>query len=108
EPRIMLPFVVAGLGKTTTDFTEIAAHPYYRLGGGISYHLTKSAGLRLEVRDEIITRLGQSDSPTGNLPSIRCGIVYRFYLPKIGPAGGGSCQYCSSRFGCEWARPRCP
>ena len=33
----MLPFVAAGIGQTTTDFTESAANPYYRLGAGISY-----------------------------------------------------------------------
>src|SRR5262245_22229253 len=42
------PFVAAGIGKTTTDFTEIAAHPYYRLGAGISYRLTNRYGLRIE------------------------------------------------------------
>ncbi len=74
-----LPFVVAGIGKTTTDFTEVAAHPYYRLGAGVSYHLTDRLGFRLEARDEIIAGLANYGSPRGNLPSIRCGIVYRFH-----------------------------
>ena len=78
ETGRVLPFVVAGIGKTTTDFTEIAAHPYYRLGAGISYFLTDRFGLRLEFRDEIITKLENSGSPTGNLPSILGGIAYRF------------------------------
>ena len=79
DKRRWLPFLVAGIGKTTTDFTEIAAHPYYRLGAGVSYHLNDRLGFRLEVRDEIITRLASYSSPRGNLPSIRCGIVYRFH-----------------------------
>ncbi len=50
----VLPFIVAGIGKTTTDFTEIAAHPYYRLGAGITYHLNDRLGFKIEARDEII------------------------------------------------------
>jgi hypothetical protein len=73
-----LPFVAAGIGKTTTDFTEIAAHRYYRLGAGVAYNLTDRLGLRLEARDEIIQSLWANGSPKGNLPSLRCGIVYRF------------------------------
>jgi len=72
------PFVVAGIGKTTTDFTEIAAHPYYRLGVGVTYHLSDRLGFRLEVRDEIIKSLWIQGNPDGNLPSIRCGVFYRF------------------------------
>jgi hypothetical protein len=74
----LLPYLVAGIGKTTTDFTEIAAHPYYRLGAGISYHLTERYGLQLEVRDEIVKRLYVNGQPNGNLPSVRGGIVIRF------------------------------
>ena len=76
--RRVLPFVVAGIGKTTTDFTEIAAHPYYRLGAGVSYHMTERLGLRIELRDEIIKSLANANNPDGNLPSVRLGIVYRF------------------------------
>lgn len=78
ETGRLLPFIVAGIGKTTTDFTEIPAHPYYRLGMGIAYHFDDRLGMRVEVRDEIITRLYQSGNPMGNLPSVRCGIVFRF------------------------------
>jgi hypothetical protein len=73
-----LPYLVAGIGKTTTDFTEIAAHPYYRLGAGVSYHLSDKWGLRLEARDEIIKRLYANGNPSANLPSLRLGIVYKF------------------------------
>jgi len=73
-----LPFIAAGVGKTTTDFTEIAAAPYYRIGVGISYHFTARFGIRVEMRDEIITKLYGNGSPNGNLPSIRFGLVYRF------------------------------
>jgi hypothetical protein len=78
ETRLWLPFVVAGIGKTSTDFTEIAAHPYYHLGAGVAYHLTDRLGIRLEARDEIIKSLAVYGGPNGNLPSIRCGIVFRF------------------------------
>ena len=74
----LLPFVAVGIGKTTTDFTEIAAHPYYRLGAGVNYHLTDRLGFQLEVRDEIIKKLWTHGEPNGNLPSIRGGIVIRF------------------------------
>jgi len=73
-----LPFVAAGIGKTTTDFTEVPSQRYYRLGGGVAYHLTERLGIRLEARDEIIRRLWANGNPHGNLPSLRCGIVFRF------------------------------
>jgi hypothetical protein len=73
-----LPFVAAGIGKTTTDFTEIPATLYYRFGAGVSYHMTRSLGLRFEIRDERITGLWQSGSPKAHLPSGRVGIVLRF------------------------------
>lgn len=73
-----LPFVAAGIGKTTTDFTEIPATCYYRFGAGVSYRMTRSLGLRFEIRDERITDLWQSGSPNAHLPSARVGIVLRF------------------------------
>ena len=78
ETGRVLPFIAAGIGKTTTDFTEIPSHPYYRLGAGVAYNLNERFGLRLELRDEIIKRLYQLGEPNGNLPSVRLGIVYRF------------------------------
>jgi len=78
ETRRFLPFVAAGIGKTTSDFTEIPAHPYYRFGAGFSYNLTDKWGLRFEARDEIIKSLYANGSPSGNLPSARLGIVRRF------------------------------
>ena len=71
ETGRVLPLVAVGIGKTTTDFTEIAAHPYYRLGAGISYYLTDRFGIRLEARDEIVTKLANEGSPPGHLPSVR-------------------------------------
>ena len=73
-----LPFVAAGIGKTTTDFTEIAASPYYRFGAGVAYNFTGKLGLRFEARDELNRGLWTGGSPNGNLLSLRCGIVYRF------------------------------
>jgi hypothetical protein len=78
ETGRLLPFVVAGIGKTSTDFTEIPAHSYYRFGAGFPYNLTEKWGLRFELRDEIIKSLYVNGNPTGNLPSARLGIVLRF------------------------------
>lgn len=78
EAGRLQPFVAAGIGKTTTDFTEIAAHPYYRLGIGASYFITEKYGVRVELRDEIVKSLYNAGNPNGNLPSIRFGVVYRF------------------------------
>ncbi len=78
ETGRFLPFVVAGIGKTSTDFTEIQGHPYYRFGAGFSYNLTDKWGLRFELRDEIVKSLYIYGNPTGNLPSARLGIVRRF------------------------------
>lgn len=74
----LLPFVVTGIGKTTTDFTEIPAQPYYRIGAGFQYNWSEKWGLRLEVRDEIIKKLHNYGKPNGHLPSVRLGIVFRF------------------------------
>ncbi len=73
-----LPFVAAGIGKTTTDFTEIAADRYYRIGAGVAYHFTERIGLRIEIRDEIMKSLHYDSTSMVHLPSARCGIVYRF------------------------------
>jgi hypothetical protein len=73
-----LPFVVAGIGKASTDFTEIAGNPYYRFGAGVSYNMTDRFGFRIEARDELIKSLYQSGNPDGNLPSLCFSIVYRF------------------------------
>jgi len=73
-----IPFLAAGIGKTTTDFTEIRASRYYRLGAGVSYHFTEKFGTRIEVRDEIIDDLYSARRPGANLPSVRAGLVYRF------------------------------
>jgi hypothetical protein len=73
-----IPFVAVGIGKTTTDFTEIEASRYFRLGGGVSYHFTEKFGARIEVRDEIIDKLYSAQRSGANLPSVRAGLVYRF------------------------------
>jgi hypothetical protein len=73
-----IPFAVVGIGKTTTDFTEIQASRYIRLGGGVSYHFTEKLGGRVEIRDEIINKLYSAGGSNANLPSVRASIVYRF------------------------------
>jgi hypothetical protein len=77
ERRKWIPFAAIGVGRTTTDFTEIPATNYYRFGTGVSYNFSDRFGTRVEIRDEAITGLSGS-SPITNLPSIRAGIVLRF------------------------------
>jgi Outer membrane protein beta-barrel domain len=74
----VLPYVAAGVGKTTTDFTEIPATVYYRLGAGVAYNLSNRIGLRVEAREEIISALDPYVAPRATLPSLRFGIVRRF------------------------------
>ena len=78
ETKRWIPFVAAGVGRTTTDFTEIPSTLYVRLGIGASYHFSERIGVRMEIRDEIVQGLYSAGSPGGNLPSLRIGVVYRF------------------------------
>jgi hypothetical protein len=78
ETGRLLPFVTAGIGKTTTDFTEVPASVFYRFGAGLSYHINERFGLRAELRDERMTALDAWRSSAAHLPSIRVGIVRRF------------------------------
>jgi hypothetical protein len=79
EERRWIPFVAAGIGATSTDFTEIAAHRYYRLGAGLSCHFNERYGIRFELRDEIIEGLGADlGDSKAHLPSLRAGFVLRF------------------------------
>ncbi len=78
QARRWIPFAAIGVGRTTTDFTEIRGITYYRLGGGVSYNFSDRFGFRLEVRDEAIRDLPGSPRATANLPSIRCGLAFRF------------------------------
>jgi Outer membrane protein beta-barrel domain len=80
--RRFVPYLTAGFGNTTTDFTEIPSEWVVRLGGGFKYFLGQSRrfGLRIESRNEII---GEDNGiffpPTRiNFPSARVGAAYRF------------------------------
>jgi hypothetical protein len=84
KSRAVIPYVVAGIGKVTTDFTEIPADRVIRLGGGLKYYFGENCpfGLRLELRDEIIAGGSLSYYPVSGSPlqvvSLRAGISYRF------------------------------
>jgi hypothetical protein len=82
ETRRLIPYATAGIGKTSTDFTEIEGQLVIRLGGGIKYFLVEPLGLRVEVRDEIIRTGGSSYYPLPGSPqhflSAWVGVVYRF------------------------------
>jgi hypothetical protein len=80
--RQFVPYLTAGVGNTTTDFTEIPSEWVIRLGGGFKYFLDQSQkfALRVEMRNEIIGEENRIFYPPTriNLPSARAGIVYRF------------------------------
>jgi hypothetical protein len=73
-----LPFINVGIGKNTTDWTEIRAHPYYRFGGGFQYNMSDKWGLRVEIRNDLLKDLYLAKKPNANLISARLGIVRRF------------------------------
>jgi len=81
--RRIIPYVSAGVGKVTTDFTEIPAEVVYRFGGGAKYYFTENSGwgIRVELRDEITSRGLQNYPLKGShlsLVSLRAGVTYRF------------------------------
>lgn len=76
-----VPYLTAGIGYTTTDFTEIPAVLVIRMGGGFKYFFGQSRrlGLRVEARNEIIDDDRIFFPPMRiNFPSARVGVVYRF------------------------------
>ena len=79
----VIPYVTAGIGRLSTDFTEIPSNVVYRFGGGIKYYFSKESpfGIRVELRDEI-TPQGHQRYPLHGDPvsliSVRAGVTYRF------------------------------
>ncbi len=81
KPQRLIPYLTVGVGKTTTDFTEIPGESVVRLGGGVKYFFSEAFGLRVEMRDEIISNQRRTIPWPGssiNFPSARVGIIYRF------------------------------
>jgi hypothetical protein len=84
KSRALIPYLVAGIGKVTTDFTEIPADRVVRLGGGLKYYFREERrfGLRVELRDEITTGESLGYYPVSgsrlHLVSLRAGISCRF------------------------------
>src|SRR5262247_1949470 len=80
--RRFVPYLTAGFGNTTTDFTEIPSEWVIRLGGGFKYFpdQPQKFGLRVEARNEIIGEDNRIFFPPTriNFPSARVGVVYRF------------------------------
>ena len=79
----VIPYLTAGVGRVSTDVTEIPAETITRLGGGIKYYPSHNhnVGLRVEVRDEITSRGGQGYPVSGdriNIISLRAGVTFRF------------------------------
>ncbi|MGH8845778.1 MAG: hypothetical protein ACREA2_15840 [Blastocatellia bacterium] len=77
-----IPYLTAGIGNTTSDFTELPSERVIRLGGGFKYFFGQSRrlGLRVEARNEIIGEDNTIFFPRTriNFPSARVGVVYRF------------------------------
>ena len=77
-----VPYLTAGVGNTTTDFTEVPSTLVIRLGGGFKSFFGQSQrfGLRVEARDEIIGKGQTIFYPAAriNFPSARVGFIYRF------------------------------
>ena len=81
--RRIIPYISAGVGKVTTDFTDIPAEVVYRFGGGAKYYFKENSGwgIRVELRDEITSRGLQNYPLKGSrlsLVSLRAGVTYRF------------------------------
>jgi hypothetical protein len=80
--RRFVPYLTAGIGNTTTDFTETPSERVIRLGGGFKYFIGQSRrfGLRVEARNEIIGEDNTIFFPRTRIyfPSARVGVVYRF------------------------------
>jgi opacity protein-like surface antigen len=79
----VIPYLTAGVGRVSTDATEIRAQTITRLGGGVKYYPSDNhnIGLRLEVRDEITSSGGQGYPVAGdriNIISLRAGVTFRF------------------------------
>lgn len=83
ESKRVIPYLTAGVGRVSTDVTEIRAETITRLGGGVKYYPSDdhNIGLRVEVRDEITRRGGQGYPVSGdliNIISLRAGVTFRF------------------------------
>jgi hypothetical protein len=80
--RPFVPYLTAGIGTTSTDFTERPSEKVIRLGGGFKYFIGQSQrfGLRVEARNEIIGEDNTIFFPRTriNFPSVRVGVIYRF------------------------------
>jgi hypothetical protein len=78
----LIPYLTAGIGFTSDDFTELPSYPVVRLGGGVKYFFGSEHcfGIKLEFRNEIIGRNSGIFS-TGeriNMPNARIGVIWRF------------------------------
>jgi len=78
----LIPYLTAGIGFTSDDFTELPSYKVVRLGGGVKYFFGSEPtfGLKLEFRNEIIGK-NNYIFPTGeriNLPNARLGFIFRF------------------------------
>jgi hypothetical protein len=80
--RTVIPYVTAGLGTASTDFTEIRSDLLVKVGAGVKYHVTDHVGVRLELRDEIVNPTHNAGylpgSGAGPRVRARVGVVFRF------------------------------
>jgi hypothetical protein len=82
--RKFIPYVLAGVGTVSTDFTEVPGEAIYKFGGGVKYYFRSdgaSFGIRVELR-EGFTHRGNQPYPGSDsrifITSVRAGVTYRF------------------------------
>ena len=84
KTRTLIPYVAAGIGKVSTDFTEIPGEKIYKVAGGVKCYFSDEHrwGLRIEVRDEITKTDGRQRYPVSgsrlSAVTLRGGFSYRF------------------------------
>jgi uncharacterized FAD-dependent dehydrogenase len=80
--RKVIPYVSAGVGSASTDFTEIPSDLLVKVGGGVKYFPIDAVGVRFEVRDEIIdpehNEVYLHGSSARHFVSARVGVIFRF------------------------------
>jgi hypothetical protein len=80
--RTLIPYVTAGVGSASTDFTEIRSDLLVKAGAGVKYHVAEGVGVRFEVRDEIVDPTHNAayipGSGARHFVGARLGVVFRF------------------------------
>lgn len=82
-PRTVIPYVVAGVGFRSDDWTELPSYTTLRLGGGLRYYPWRFLGIRAEAGDDIVFA-GESGygapfpGRVQHVLGVRAGVCLRF------------------------------